>query len=272
MPTPLPPSLSLTEVLANHIHSCVIGTSESLLDLEFYQRLARSGADITAVGPQTPMGKLLIRYEDYSDDRRGRVASWLISEGANPLLFDQFAEIIPFTPGYFFGQVVRGIAEKELDGQGLRDAEGQNLFHILAKKKPSLFLSAQTITKETSSKLWFGQGRDEDGATPLHIMFSEVLSVLGEGPGLPASYLRGETEIVFTILAEAVIKGYSLNQTDNNGNTVQDLLHKCLEAGLNKYEAYGKMSWVEGVAKLEQYEMERNTPQVSGNKSKALRL
>lgn len=188
-------------------------------------------------GEYTPMG-LLVRMDDsYLAVRRAmsETAKLLFEAGANPLAEFSVANM---EDSELATVMMAHLMERERNGTPLKDSEGGNLLHSLARNDPRtlrIYLDWNTQLECPFDKRWIHEA-DGQGRTPLQTLFApeSIVSILSDSRAAneqfqSVSLYLSETWDSLDLLLGL---GVDLRSTDTYGKTVAETIVDCVRNGL----------------------------------------
>ena len=191
-----------------------------------------------------------------------RFAMLLMDHGANPMLNDKPLgnTINLMTSGHLATAVLGKMAKMERAGGGLRDENGGNALHYLARVDVKLaitLLEEDTMTEQSNEHYFpssmFNEQR-HDGNTPLHVLWGHYLAGRAFGPRQEDCWLM--TQHIITM-------GGSVMVPDANEATVAELIETYTVCYNNDNQAYiGDQTgiWPYIKAQLDERRLLSNTP------------
>lgn len=203
-------------------------------------------------------------------------ARLLVARGANPLTNDralgkacQSAAIGP--DGGLAGAILGAVIQQEAAGRALRSETGENALHVMCADAPEAvwkFIEESAnpgLGGDRIPAAWY-QGRDDEGRTPLHAMWSENGVIYDR---LDAD-MDVDNEADAWVSTEAMVgQGADLLARDNERETVANRILACVEMGMPTDNA-DLWPQVEALATRER--LERDTSAVPGRPGKLGRL
>lgn len=264
MPTPI------TASLMEEIRLAVRHGAPAEVDLAYFQRLVRAGAD-----PQAAFGALCDPLLPYCDAARARVAQWLVSLPAvQPLDEPGFAQALRKARGQDFFQVcVQGLARRGANG-------ARNVLHALMIDAPiteavaTLGAVVHVLTPFPEvSRAWLRQTDPmQAGGTPAHLMWREAAAALAQTQQRLRDHpllMSGSLQACTLALAHG---GADYSQADGTGRSVFDLVRQANMAGLGEVGAPPWGTWNDLLILLERFNLHMATEAAPARKGPGPRL
>ena len=249
----------ITASLMEEIRLAVRHGAPAEVDLAYFQRLVRAGAD-----PQAAFGALCDPLLPYCDAARARVAQWLlILPTVEPMEVAGFAKSLQKARGQDFFQVcVQGLAARDRAA----GEKGYNLLHALAagaaqEAWSTLYGALHVLTPfPDTTRGWLRQSCEKhSGATPAHLAWRLARESLTQHAGRLRDHPLLMSGVLPGCTVELARHGANLAQPDGAGLTVFNLITQANAEGLGEIGAPPWGTWEELLRHLERFGLHQAT-------------